>query len=404
MLVGGFNYVLNPTLLTDFRFSFVRYRVNVQSLDYGKNTGEAAGIPGVNVAGRPDTSGLPRIPVDGNGGFREGFGLDIGQCNCPLHEREWVLQFVNTWTKLKGNHTIKWGTDIRRAQNIRARAIETRNGEFTFSPVITASADVRGSGSGSGRFHAGNAQRFSRFWQTVTDFPEDYQWRMFYFVQDTWRVTTKLTLSYGLRWDTWFPDQSTLKGGGSRYNVVTNNFEIVGYGDNGQAANIQTQWHNFSPRFAIAYAMNEKTVIRTGWGRSYLRRDLRSELQQHRLQLPDGNHASRFRKSIRSRRYSCCRPDRRRRPLAQIPSNGLLPLPRRCGSQLYSRRISSIRTWIPGTSQSNGCWWRHDGNCLYVGNVGRHEQFGIPLNQAVPGPGPFDPRRPLYRSSVSHKP
>ena len=48
--VGGINDVLNPSLLTDFRLSFVRYRVDVQSLDYGSNTGEAAGIPGVNVS------------------------------------------------------------------------------------------------------------------------------------------------------------------------------------------------------------------------------------------------------------------------------------------------------------------------------------------------------------------
>ena len=37
------------------------------------------------------------------------------------------------------------------------------------------------------------------------------------------------------------------------------------------------------------------------------------------------------------------------------------------------------------------------GTVSYVGNVGRHLQFAIPLNQAVPGPGPFDPRRPLYQ-------
>ena len=140
-----------------------------------------------------------------------------------------MLQVVNTWTKLKGNHTVKWGTDIRRAQNIRIPSDEPRNGEFSLSapslrqarmfqvPVLVRPLSCSDLPSG-----------FSRFSQTVTDFPEDFQWRMFYFVQDTWRITKKLTLSYGLRWDTWFPDQSTLKGGGSRYNVVTNNFEIVG--------------------------------------------------------------------------------------------------------------------------------------------------------------------------------
>ena len=125
---------------------------------------------------------------------------------------------------MKRNHTIKFGTDLRRAQNLRAPSDGTRNGSFTFSPVVTGSAGVSSSGLGPATFMLGMPSSFSRFWQTVTNFPEDYQWRMFYFVQDTWRVTTKLTLSIGLRWDTWFPNQSTLKGGGSRYNVVTNNF------------------------------------------------------------------------------------------------------------------------------------------------------------------------------------
>ena len=395
-LVGGFNYVLNPSLLTDFRFSFVRYRVNVQSLDYGKNGGEAAGIPGVNFSGRPDTSGLPEFRIDGNGGFKEGFGLDIGQCNCPLQQREWVVQFVNTWTKLKGNHNMKWGTDIRRAQNIRVPSDQTRNGEFIFSPVITGSADVSGSGLGPAAFMLGMPSGFSRFWQTVTEFPEDYQWRMFYFVQDTWRVTQKLTLSYGLRWDTWFPNQSTLKGGGSRYNVVTNNFEIAGLGDNSQAANVQTQWHNFSPRFAIAYALNEKTVIRTGWGRSYYEEIFGANFNNIAYNYP----------TVISQSLPQVNSFTPLFPLAsgppapatpQIPANGLLPLPPNVGASYIPANLKypNVDSWNFTVERLLVGDWT--ATVSYVGNVGRHEQFGIPLNQAVPGPGPFDPRRPLYQ-------
>jgi hypothetical protein len=394
--VGGFNYVLNPTLLTDFRFSFVRYRVNVQSLDYGTNAAEAAGIPGVNFSGRPDTSGLPAFQVQGNGGFNEGFGLAIGQCNCPLQEREWVTQAVNTWTKIRGNHNLKWGADIRYARNIRVPSDQTRNGNFIFSPVVTGSADVSGSGLGPAAFMLGVPSGFQRFWQTATEFPEDYQWRMFYFAQDTWRVTPKLTLSYGLRWDTWFPDQSTLKGGGSRYNVVTNNFEIVGYGDVSQSANIQTQWHNFSPRFAIAYAMNDKTVIRTGWGRSYFEEIFGANFNNIAYNYPTVITQSLPQLNSFTPLFALDGgPPAPATPV--IPANGLLPLPAGVGASYMpvNLKYPNVDSWNFTIERLLGGDWT--ATVSYVGNVGRHLQFGIPLNQAVPGPGPFDPRRPLYQ-------
>ena len=75
--VGGANYTLSPTLLTDARFAFTRYRVKVLPLDYGKNAAEAAGLPGLNLPNRIDTSGLPELQVGNTsrGGFGEGFGL-----------------------------------------------------------------------------------------------------------------------------------------------------------------------------------------------------------------------------------------------------------------------------------------------------------------------------------------
>jgi hypothetical protein len=77
-VVGGGNYTLAPTLLTDFRFAFTRYRVKVLPLDYGVSAAEEAGLPGLNLEGRPDTSGLPELEIGDitHGGFREGFGLD----------------------------------------------------------------------------------------------------------------------------------------------------------------------------------------------------------------------------------------------------------------------------------------------------------------------------------------
>jgi hypothetical protein len=114
--VLGFNYTLSPTLLTDFRFAATRYRVRVLPLDFGIPAAQQAGLPGLNLPGREDTSGLPELEIKGNGGFLEGFGLDNNQCNCPLIQTENVFQWVNNWTKVRGNHTIKWGADIRRSE------------------------------------------------------------------------------------------------------------------------------------------------------------------------------------------------------------------------------------------------------------------------------------------------
>src|SRR5207247_323554 len=83
------------------------------------------------------------------------------------------------------------------------------------------------------------------------------------------RATRNLTLSVGIRWDTWFPDSSLRAGQGARYDVVLDKFLIAGLGSIGGRAGVKTRWINFSPRLGIAYKLDSKTVIRTGFGRSY---------------------------------------------------------------------------------------------------------------------------------------
>jgi hypothetical protein len=395
-LTGGFNYVVSPTLLTDFRFGYTRYRVNVRASDYGVDEGQTVGIPGVNISGRPDTSGLPELQINGDGGWAEGFGLGIDQCNCPLQEREWRTQFVDTWTKVHGNHTLKWGTDIGRAENLRAPSDGTRNGYFQFGPTITGSADVSGSGLGPASFLLGMPSSFGRFVQTVTQFPEDTQWRMYYFVQDTWRVTQKLTLSYGLRWDTWFPDKTTIAGAGSDYNVATNMFEIAGVGGISKSAGVTTQWHNFSPRFAIAYALNSKTVIRTGWGRSYFEEIFGANFNNIAYNYPTVIQQSLPQVNPYTPLFTLTQgPPSVVAP--QIPSNGLLPLPADVSASYIPSNLK-----YPNVDSWNFAVERLIADDLtltvsYVGNVGKHEQWGVPLNDTTPGPGPFAPRQPLYQ-------
>jgi hypothetical protein len=219
---------------------------------------------------------------------------------------------------------------------------------------------------------------------------------MYYFAQDTWRVTPKLTLSYGIRSDTWFPNKTTLAGAGSDYNVTTNMFEIAGIGGISKAAGVTTQWHNFSPRFAIAYALNPKTVIRTGWGRSYYEEIFGANFNNIAYNYPTVIQQSIPQVNSFTPLFLLSQgPPSVNVP--QIPSNGLLPLPPDVSASYipHNLKYPNVDSWNFSVERLIAS--DLTATVSYVGNVGKHEQWGVPLNQAVPGPGPFDPRRPLYQ-------
>lgn len=393
-LVGSVNYVVTPTLLTDFRGGFSRYNVNVLPLDFGENVGEQLGIPNVNIAGREDTSGIPSFVVSGNGGFREGFSLAVNQCNCPLRQREHVFQFVNNWTRITGNHTFKWGTDIRHARNIRIPSDRRRNGQFVFGESVTGSPDVPVSGLGPATFLLGLPSGFERFAQT-TDDAQDAQNRMFFFVQDTWRATPKLTLSLGVRWDTWFPNYSVNKGQGSQYDVTTNTVVVAGVGENSRSANFETQWTNFSPRFAVAYQITPKTVIRTGIGRSFYQ-----EIFGYTFNNTANGYPTLISQQLSQVNLYTGLFELSQGPppvvFPEVPADGLLQLPDGIGQSYRPRDLtySYVDSWNFSVERLIGS--DITATVSYVGNIGHNLRQNIPLNQAIPGPGPLNPRRPLF--------
>ncbi len=222
----------------------------------------------VNLPNRPDTSGIPSFQVNGDGGFNFGYSLDVDQCNCPFKEREIVYQALITGLRSRAITPSNGESIFGRAQNIRLPSDRRRNGQFIFDPSITGSGDVSGSGIGAASFLLGLPSNFTTVCTNATD-AEDAQWRMFYFVEDRWRATQKLTVSLGMRWDTWFPNYSIHAGEGSRYDVTTNSVIVAGVGGNSKSGGVKTQWKNLSPRVSLAYALNPKTVVRSGFGRSY---------------------------------------------------------------------------------------------------------------------------------------
>ena len=290
-LASGFDKVISPTLLTDFRFGYFKYNPQTQKPDAGTPMA-AFGINGANdIARDPKTVGLGSFqlgkdPISGfNGAPNQGGnglvissfgdGLGVARCNCPLTESEQQFQFVNNWTKMKGNHQIKFGADIRYAMNLRVPSDNNRTGEYNFSPEGTSNGGIGGLDLAT--FLLGDVTSFARY---VTNpglasalTAAERQKRWFFYGQDTFRLTPKLTINYGLRWEIYFPESVNAKGNGGFANIVDNGglggIRVAGFGPYGLNGNVDNTYHAFAPRFGIAYELTPKTVVRMGYGRSY---------------------------------------------------------------------------------------------------------------------------------------
>jgi hypothetical protein len=290
-LATGFTKTLSTSLLTDVRFGWFKYNPQTQKPDGGTPM-TTFGIPNANTSD-PKTAGLGEFQLGadastGNGGASNngganpissfGDGLGVGRCNCPLTEREDQFQFVNNWTKTKGNHIIKFGADVRYARNIRIPSDNNRTGEYNFSPQATSNQTLKTPGGlDLGTFLLGDVTSLARYVTnpslTNINNAAERQKRLFFYGQDTYRATSKLTLNYGLRWEIYTPESVLAKGYGGFANIVDNGgtgvIRVAGFGGYGLNGNVKNDLHAFAPRLGVAYQVTPKTVLRLGYGRSY---------------------------------------------------------------------------------------------------------------------------------------
>lgn len=271
-LATGFDYTLNSTTILDMRFGFFNYKVNVLPFDYLTTPASDAGIPNLNFDDFSSGLFAGFIPINtlasGNRDFNIGSGLGVNRCNCPLDQDEKQYQIVSNLTKIAGNHTLKFGVDVRRAFNLRVPSDSHRSGELTFARTRTGDG-IAGSNTGSGlaTFLVGDVTGFTRYVSTSTDARES-QWRHFYYGQDTWKATPKLTLALGIRADVFNPQKLNEPGNGGFPNLSTGQIDVAGVGDFNLQGNIKNKV-NFAPRIGIAYQLNDTMVLRGGWGRSF---------------------------------------------------------------------------------------------------------------------------------------
>jgi hypothetical protein len=272
----NYNRFFSNTLVAEFRVGVAWYHNEAHNTDFGTNTSQTLGIPGVNLD--KITSGIVGITI--NGGFSNpliGFSASL-----PWIRSETNIDFANTWTKILGNHTVKFGVDLRRVRDalLQEQTFSPR-GLYTFNDgqsALKCTAVVLPQCPKVGTSPTSFTNDFASFLLDVpsqagrdlaTFFPNYRATQFFAFAQDKWVVTPKLSADIGIRWEFYPPATPAAQGGFSNYNPANNTLEVSGIGGNPNNLGITTHYKYFAPRLGLAYRLRESTVIRAGFGISY---------------------------------------------------------------------------------------------------------------------------------------
>ena len=259
------NYVFTPTLVNQLLFGFSRrYRAEVAD-SLGQGYPDKIGLKGVRNTTFPciKFTGSPYQEVLNNCGDSE-FADNVYQVNDGV---SWI----------KGKHNFKFGGEVRMLQ-FNVRRLTQASGEFDFNAHQTSSA---GGATGTG----GNPVASSLFGLVDTavlnygSFSGVRYKDFSFYAQDSFKVTSRLTLNYGLRYDIDLPASEAFQrfsavdpklanpGAGNILGAYT--YFGSGSGRNGRTRPQDTYKKAFGPRIGFAYSINDKTVLRGGYGIFY---------------------------------------------------------------------------------------------------------------------------------------
>jgi hypothetical protein len=392
-LAAGWTYTVSPTLVNEFRLGYMRYHVFDVPNGYGTQPATTAGIPGLNT-NSTYTSGMPAFEIQNPGGSvgnsgagasstyeQLGYALDVNQCNCPLNQSERQIQFVDNVHKTHGNHTFKFGADLRYAMNLRVPSDSHRAGQVYFTDAYTGYVPSVGAAPVDGlalaSFLLGGVNNMQRYVSSSTNAQEE-QKRFFWYGQDEWRITPKFTATLGVRWEMVFPESVNAAGNGATLNLSNGLMYVFGVGGV-SSHGIQTMnWHEFAPRVGLAYQIDRKTVVRAGYGWSYNLGTFGSTFGHNVTQNPpvlDYQQVVNPSSQPFAAVFSLAQGPPAPTPI-QVSANGTFPLPN--GINVKFRPATMT---MPVVYQYNGTVQRQVTNTValsvgYVGNSTRHGWLG----------------------------
>jgi len=190
--LGSNTRILSPNIVNEARFGYSRIFNAISTADaFTVNTVGTLGIPNL-VAGPPVQWGVPNATFSGDGFSGLGDGSDD-----PYQIADNTAQVVDNLSWIKGKHTFKFGFEYNR-QNFDQYGNQFLRGQFTFSANATQSLTHTG-GDAFAEFLLGDMfQSTVAFQAANAPYQRNFEAA---FIDDTWKITPKLTLSLGLRYE-----------------------------------------------------------------------------------------------------------------------------------------------------------------------------------------------------------
>lgn len=269
-------HLFSPTVINEFRFGFNRANSSNLALRSDESTAFAAG----NGLQSGQVTGFPRLNFNYSGeklGTTQFSEFTAATSNLIFENN---FHWVDNLTIIRGNHTFKTGAEARRLRFDRLREVPF-SGDYVFGAVFTANPSVSGqTGFPYAEFLLGVPTSI------VGDFLRDWgRQRDLYagaFLQDDWKVTRRLTLNLGIRYDLYTQPVDAKDNGGvfdpnlagptGRLGVIRRPGK-----DGNTRAIVEGDHNNIAPRFGFAFQATPKLVVRGGYGIFYSLREQNDE-------------------------------------------------------------------------------------------------------------------------------
>jgi hypothetical protein len=268
-LVLSWTHTFSPTLLNEARAGVSRVAKDLNPAGNGGKILSDAGIQGVDLAALAGLEGVPQLSITGVSGSAGSIPQGLVAST--------TIQFIDNLTWTHGAHSIKFGADIVRDRDDTVFYNMTQFGQFDFTGKF--------SGFGYADFLLGLPNTTS----LTTPLPRPYERGIIwgFYAQDQWKISSRLTLNYGLRYEL-APPYHEKEGRIASFDpklvalvipdngvshvspFAPSNIPVITASKAGYPADslIQTSKTNFYPRIGVAYKLTSdgKTVIRAGYG------------------------------------------------------------------------------------------------------------------------------------------
>jgi hypothetical protein len=254
----GGTWTLSPTLISDTRFGWARGNF----YQTPPNAGSGCPLELIGLKGAPTDAavcgGIPVTNLPGGNQRRIGRTTSVPQFQTPRS-----YDFRESLTKVHGAHAFKFGGEYLHVQT-GIRDVSALLGNFTYSGRFTGQ---------NGQYQGGLADLLlgfpTRYQQDSNTVFNQWQNMTFFYVQDDWKLTRRLTLNLGVRYEFATPPRER-DNQLANFIPATNGYVLAKSGGSlYERALIHPDYNNFAPRVGFAFTPTERTVIRGGAGMFY---------------------------------------------------------------------------------------------------------------------------------------